>query len=89
MTLAPMVLQVQLEVNRFSRNMATRKPGPKPSGKKGPRKGCCHRAVVGIAWAIPYDNVFFRTSISYIRRIKDNFEFIIQKCVILGSIFKI
>ena len=29
MTLAPTVLQVQLEVNGFSRNVATRKPGPK------------------------------------------------------------
>ena len=34
MTLVPTVLQVQLEVNVFSRNMATRKPGPKPSGGK-------------------------------------------------------
>ena len=29
MTLAPMVLQVQLEVNGFSRIVATRKPGQK------------------------------------------------------------
>ena len=28
MTLAPMVLQSQLEVNGFSMNVATRKPGP-------------------------------------------------------------
>ena len=28
MTLAPTVLQVQFEVNGFSRNVATRKPGP-------------------------------------------------------------
>ena len=50
MTLAPTVLQVQLEVNGFSRNVATRKPGPKTHWEKnGPRKGCCHGAVVGIA----------------------------------------
>ena len=34
MTLAPMVSQVQLEVNGFSRNMATRRPGPKTQWKK-------------------------------------------------------
>ena len=34
MTLAPMVLQVQLEVNGFSRNVATRKPGPKTHWEK-------------------------------------------------------
>ena len=34
MTLAPTVLQVQLEVNGFSRIVATRKPGPKTIGKK-------------------------------------------------------
>ena len=34
MTLAPTVLQVQLEVNRFSRNVATRKPSPKTQWKK-------------------------------------------------------
>ena len=50
MTLAPTVSQVQLEVNGFSRNVATRKPGPKTHWEKnGPRKGCCHGAVVGIA----------------------------------------
>ena len=50
MTLTPMVLQVQLEVNGFSRNVSTRKPGPKTHWEKnGPRKGCCHGAVVGIA----------------------------------------
>ena len=66
MTLAPMVSQVQLEVNGFSRNVATRKPGPKTHWEKnGPRKGCCHGAVVGIAWAVQSDNVFFRTSVSY------------------------
>ena len=60
MILAPMVSQVQLEVNGFSRNVATRKPGPKPSGKKRPRKGCCHGAVVGVAFAILDDNVFVK-----------------------------
>ena len=66
MTLAPMVSQVQLEVNGFSRNVAKSKPGPKTHWKKnGPRKGCCHGAVVGIAWAVPSDNVFFRTSVSF------------------------
>ena len=66
MTLAPTVSQVQLEVNGFSRNVATRKPGPKTHWqKKGPRKGCCHGAVVGIALAVPSDNVFFRTSVRY------------------------
>ena len=66
MTLAPTVLQVQLEVNGFSRNVATRKPGPKTHWEKnGPRKGCCHGAVVGIAWAVPSNNVFFRTSVRY------------------------
>ena len=50
MTLTPMVSQVQLEVNRFSRNVATRKPGPKTHWEKnGPRKGCCHGAVGSIA----------------------------------------
>ena len=34
MTLARTVSQVELEVNRFSRNVATRKPGPKPSVEK-------------------------------------------------------
>ena len=34
MTLAPTVLQVQLEVNGFSRNVATRKPGPKTHWEK-------------------------------------------------------
>ena len=57
--------------------------------KKGPRKGCCHGAVVGIAWAVPDNNVFYRTSISYIRRIRYKFDFVIQKCVILGSIIKV
>ena len=66
MTLTPTVLQVQLEVNGFSRNVATRKPGPKTHWEKnGPRKGCCHGAVVGIAWAVLSNNVFFRTSVSY------------------------
>ena len=70
MTLAPTVLQVHLEVNRFSRNVTRRKPGPKTHWEKnGPRKGCCHGAVVGIAWAVPSDNVFFRTSI---KNIKEN-----------------
>ena len=86
MTLAPTVSQVQLEVNGFSRNVATRKPGPKTHWEKnGPRKGCCHGAVVGIAWAVPDNNVFFRTSISYIGELH-KFEFSIQKYVKLGSI---
>ena len=70
MTLAPTVLQVQLEANGFSRHVATRKHGPKPSEKKNrPRNGCCHGAVVvGMAWAILDDNMFFRTIISYIKR---------------------
>ena len=34
MTLAPTVSQVQLEVNRISRNVATKKPGPKTHWKK-------------------------------------------------------
>ena len=80
MTLAPMVLQVLLEVNRFSRNVATRKPGPKTHWEKnGPRKGCCHGAVVGVACAIPNDNVFFRTSVRYVGRIKGNFELKFKK----------
>ena len=55
-----------------------------PLGKNGPRKGCCHGAVVGIAWAVPDDNVFYRTSVSYIGELY-KFEFIIQKYVSLGS----
>ena len=47
MTLTPTVLLVHLEVNGFSRNVATRKPGPKTHWEKnGPRKGCCHGAVL-------------------------------------------
>ena len=86
MTLAPMVLQVQLKVNGFSRNVATRKPGLKTHWEKnGPRKGCCHGAVVGIAWAVPSNNVFFRTSVSYLGE-SYKFEFLIQNYVKLGSI---
>ena len=55
-----------------------------PVGKREPRKACCHGAVVGIAWAVPDDNVFFKTSIGYIGE-SYKFEFIIQKYVILRS----
>ena len=34
MTSTTTVLQVQLEINGFSRDVATRKPGPKPSKKR-------------------------------------------------------
>ena len=40
--------------------------------------------LLGIAWAVPHDNVFYRTSISYIGE-PYKFEFIIQKYVGLGS----
>ena len=42
------------------------------------------KLVVGIAWAVPDDNVFYRISVSYIGE-SYKFEFIIQKYLGLGS----